>query len=294
MRGAIAPAAGLVLWTTMLTGVSPAQSSKAREAAADSRVVVVELFSSQGCDLCPKAEELFGTLAQEFGPDRIAPVAFHVDYFDEPWKDPFSDHRNSQRQEQYSRIYARERGGDASVLYLTPLIMVNGRVPMVGSNEEAPAVARKAIREALSRPAEVAVNARLDANRGNLIVEVAPRNARMAGKSVLVEVVTTQDDITTEVRAGELNGKTYRARHVARAYDLKRVDLPRANGMPETLEFNVERKPEWKADGLTLLVIIQDEKTGQIYQAQRLAWPQQVAPGPEAMGPEREVRKRAR
>ena len=48
-------------------------------------MVLVELFTSQGCDMCPQAEENLGDLARR--EPRVVPVAFHVDYFNNPWKD---------------------------------------------------------------------------------------------------------------------------------------------------------------------------------------------------------------
>jgi hypothetical protein len=46
------------------------------------RMVLVELYTSQGCDMCPAAEHLLGALAER--DRRIVPIAFHVDYFNDP------------------------------------------------------------------------------------------------------------------------------------------------------------------------------------------------------------------
>jgi hypothetical protein len=59
------------------------------------RRVLVELYTSQGCNLCPEAERLLGVLASRNA--QMVPVAFHVDYFNDPWKDPFSDSLYTQR-----------------------------------------------------------------------------------------------------------------------------------------------------------------------------------------------------
>jgi hypothetical protein len=217
---------------------------------------------------------LLGTLADEFGPDRLAPVAFHVDYFDDPWKDPFSSPLHSRRELEYSRIYERERGlKKPGYLYLTPLMMVNGRVPMVGSNGDAPARARTAIREALAKPPEVTIGATPAEDGRRLVVEVAPRGAGLAGKRVLIEMITTEDGLENDVGDGELKGKRYRARHVARGYAVEPVQLPKARAAPARVEFPVERPAGSDPARLALIVLAQDEATGRVFQAVRLPWP---------------------
>ena len=67
--------------------------------------VLVELYTSQGCDSCPPASDLLGRLAElGFGPDEIVPVNFHVNYFNEPWADPYSDAVYSRRQWSYNVV----------------------------------------------------------------------------------------------------------------------------------------------------------------------------------------------
>ena len=74
---------------------------------APRRMVLVELYTSQGCDMCPAAEKMLGALAER---DRgIVPIAFHVDYFNDPWKDVFSDPLYSQRQMAYNQLYTKPK-----------------------------------------------------------------------------------------------------------------------------------------------------------------------------------------
>jgi hypothetical protein len=54
-----------------------------------SKKVLVERYTSQGCSSCPPASDVMGQLAAlGYGPDGIVPINFHVDYFNEPWADP--------------------------------------------------------------------------------------------------------------------------------------------------------------------------------------------------------------
>src|SRR5437868_694348 len=82
-----------IVWLLPAAGVALAQGGEKDEAR---RMVLVELNTSQGCDMCPEAEKILGQLAGRS--ERIVPIAFHVDYFNKPWKDPYSDALYSKRQ----------------------------------------------------------------------------------------------------------------------------------------------------------------------------------------------------
>ena len=92
--------------------------------AADPIDVVVELFSSQGCNSCPPGDSLLGELRSRPG---VLALTFHVDYWDYlGWKDTLAGPDFSQRQYDYAK--AR---GDMDVY--TPQMIVNGAKQMVGS-----------------------------------------------------------------------------------------------------------------------------------------------------------------
>ena len=88
---------------TLLTTVVGIATAQAPAPDPSTRMVLVELYTSQGCDMCPAAESMLGALAEQ--DRRIVPIAFHVDYFDDPWKDEFSDPQYSRRQMAYNRLY---------------------------------------------------------------------------------------------------------------------------------------------------------------------------------------------
>ena len=72
-------------------------------ASADTRPVVVELFTSQGCSSCPPADALLGKLARR---DDVIALGFHISYWDGlAWKDPFSSQSSTDRQRAYSRLF---------------------------------------------------------------------------------------------------------------------------------------------------------------------------------------------
>src|ERR1041384_1895274 len=108
----------IALLVSVLSPVATADEATRAEAP-----VVVELFTSQGCNSCPPADALLGELAQR--PDLVA-LAFHVDYWNYiGWQDPFSSPEATKRQ----RDYAQSLG--LSSVY-TPEMVIDGSFDIVG------------------------------------------------------------------------------------------------------------------------------------------------------------------
>ena len=93
---------------------------------SNSSKVLIELFTSQGCSSCPAADKLMGNIIA--ADTNVIALSFHVDYWDRlGWKDVFSNHDYTLRQQQYVKALHAES------LY-TPQAVVQGTYEMVGSN----------------------------------------------------------------------------------------------------------------------------------------------------------------
>lgn len=216
---------------------------------------------------------MLGQLARSS--DRIVPLAFHVDYFNKPWKDPFSDPLYSQREWRYSALYDKKyKLNKPDYLYLTPLIMVGGQVPMVGSNKDAAGKAKSAISRALSQPAEFGLRLRLEDGKGErdkvLQISVGALSSRAVGKEVLVGIATYEDQLSTDVKSGELEGKTYVGRYVVRRFQVEAVTPQR--GRAATLRVPITLDPSWKIENCGVAVFLQDEWAATVHQAESLRW----------------------
>lgn len=103
--------------------------------AQPARPVVVELFTSQGCNSCPPADALLGEIARN-RPDVLA-LAFHVTYWNNlGWPDPFSFKGATDRQAGYNRL--GRYGGS-----YTPQMVIDGQTDAVGSDRRSVTAALK-------------------------------------------------------------------------------------------------------------------------------------------------------
>jgi len=142
MRFSLSPLA-CVLFGSLLLASSPVN--------ADTRPVVVELFTSQACSSCPPADALLRELARRG--DVIA-LGFHISYWDGPgWKDTFSSAGSTGRQRAYARLL------DLPQVY-TPQMVVDGVREMVGSNREQVLAALREARPSAVAPVSLAADHR--------------------------------------------------------------------------------------------------------------------------------------
>ena len=171
-------------------------------------IAVVELFTSQGCSSCPPADRLLTEISQQSitsGQDVYA-LSFHVDYWDRlGWRDPYSDHNYTVRQQQYARQFKLES------IY-TPQAVLNGKREFVGSNR---AQLTAQVASALDEPAPVAVQ--LSATRQGQTITVNYKLASTLSGAVL-NVALVSSVVSTVVKRGENAGHTLSHNNVVRAF----------------------------------------------------------------------------
>jgi len=229
-------------------------------------MVLVELFTSQGCDMCPEAERVLGAIAAKS--PRVVPIALHVYYFNDPWKDPFSDKLHSERQAAYNALYTKPKNPEYG-LYYTPMVMVDGVRSVNGRDPDG---IQAAVRQAESREPRISLDAKLelkdDRSSGDVRISLAPRSSKINGREVLVCAVLTDDRVVTEVGSGENASKTLTARFPARStrFEFTRLDAPKA------LSFSFRLDPSWSTERLAIAAFAQDRKSGEIYQSALVPW----------------------
>ena len=232
------PLVGAVIAGALAAPFAHAQACRAESGAHVP--VVVELYTSEGCNSCPPADRWLSTLRDKPG---VLAAAFHVDYWDRlGWKDRFASARYAERQ-------AQQQAAAGTRYSYTPQVVVNGRdwrrwpdLPAAGAG--APV--------------------RLTMQRIGEQVELQVQPVGESRQRWALWWAALEDDHVSDVKAGENSGVKLRHDHVVRHYGslepwsgalTRRVDMP-------------QRGEGGRA--LRMLAVVTDAASGAIVQALQL------------------------
>lgn len=220
-------------------------------------VVMVELFTSEGCSSCPPADEVLTKLmsTQPIPGVIVVGLGEHVDYWDRlGWRDPFSSASLTSRQSQYGANVFR-----TGSVY-TPQMVIDGRLEGVGSDF---GTIRKAVLEAAKVPkAALMLSARRD-NDGVSIDLHVERPANVALKEPAdVTVAITEDRLVTEVRRGENRGRTLRHTAVVRSLMTVGALTPADSTLTKSVSSALEH--EWKPENLRIVAFVQERQSRRV------------------------------
>ncbi len=238
--------------------VTPAVAAICSADSGKSRVALLELYTSEGCDSCPPTDQWFNALPQRgYTPQQVLALAFHVDYWNYlGWKDPYAQAQFSARQRDASRR------NQARVVY-TPQLLLDGadyrrsllgddlgRRIAAGKNQTPGAQISMSVDTGDARP-------RLRARIGDAV------------NSAQAFVAVYENNLATEVVAGENRGKRLRHDFVVRELY---GPFAMAAATPLVIEQHIRIEREWKTADLHIAVFVQDASTGAALQALSLPW----------------------
>ena len=169
--------------------------------AGESKISLVELYTSHGCHSCPPAENLMNGLESDSMLwESYIPLAFHVDYWNYiGWKDRFSKPKYSKRQRRH-RAY-----GNIRSVY-TPGWVINGKEWhgfFAKPRQGIPVLAQKSI------PLRATLK-----NKNYLTVEIPCETNNPYRSPNLLYTAVLGSDYNERITAGENNGKTLLANFV--------------------------------------------------------------------------------
>ncbi len=215
--------------------------------------VLVELFTSEGCSDCPPADVLLEKLdrSQPVRNAQLVVLSEHVDYWNDiGWKDPYSSHEFSIRQQDYSHRFRLDSA-------YTPQMVVDGSAQFVGSDE------RQAIRSAedavKAEKVPIALSlVHLEGNMLSLKVESGALPSSVSSKSANSLLVLADDSDQTNVRRGENAGRILR--HVAVVRSLTRLGtLDRGGAFSREVKVSTENA---NPRNLRVVAIVQETPVG--------------------------------
>lgn len=250
-RKLTAAALALLLATPVTAATCSAESGQ-------SRVALLELYTSEGCDSCPPTDQWFSTLPQRgYTPQRVLALAFHVDYWNYlGWKDPYAQARFSARQRDASRR------NQARVVY-TPQLLLDGADyrrglfgddlgPRIGSGKnQVPG-------------AQISMTVDTGGAQPRLRARISTAaNAAQAYAAIY------ENNLVTEVAAGENRGKRLRHDFVVRELY---GPFALTSAAPLLIDQGIRSERGWKTADLHAAVFVQDTGTGTALQALNLPW----------------------
>lgn len=237
----------------LVASAPPALASTCATETMGIRNVLLELYTSEGCDSCPPADQRLSWHKQAAPSDgRLVPLAFHVDYWDRlGWTDRFGSPRHTERQRNLAGLAGSRQ------IY-TPQFMRNGRDWRGGGDPLAGLAAT---------PAEARLRLRFAAS-ATLTIE---GEAELARPGLEAWLAIYEHNLTSQVRAGENAGRTLRHDYVVR--QLIGPLAPDHAGRVALRQTTVAAK-DWKRADLGVVAFVQDRATGEVVQAlQRHACP---------------------
>ena len=253
----------LITVAALIWAVTPAIAAECTAISGTQRVAVLELYTSEGCDSCPPADRWVSELpAKKLTTDRLLPLAFHVDYWNQlGWIDPYAQAAFSDRQRQHSK-----RRGVSFVV--TPQLLLNGadyrRAALFDDIDGR-------VKTINSAKPQAEISIKLNNGASGLHSRV---NVSVAGgaepRRAQVYLALYENNLATVVKAGENKGRTLHHDFVVRSL-VGPLALDDKGSLSHAQSFPLD--PRWKPADTSLAVFVQHPQTGDVLQALSAACP---------------------
>lgn len=251
---------GAILLSVLLAGLAaPAAAVAGNPANGVARVALLELYTSEGCNSCPPADRWVSSLPRSLVPDKLVVLAFHVDYWNYlGWEDRFSQKNFTTRQQ------ALVRANRLRTAY-TPQLALNGRDYRRSGD------IRAQVADINAQPAGVQI--RLNASRtvsSLRITAIAEPTRTSSNEPMELYVALYENNLETEVKAGENRGERLRHDYVVRTLIGPVAVAP---GKPAHWHGQIPLAGDWKLANLGLAAFVQTVGGGEVFQATSLPVP---------------------
>ena len=235
----------------------PIQAAQCSAQSGARTAVLVELYTSEGCDSCPPADRWLSSLqSQGYTAEKVVPLSLHVDYWDYiGWKDPYAKREFATRQRRAAELKR------AKMIY-TPQVLLQGQefrhwdsrdfgIAVEKANSQAP---RAKIALTLNAMGRTSVDVTLSAE----LLDAA------AKKDSAVYLAAFENKLTSQVQSGENKGKTLPHDYVVREW-IGPIEFSSALKVEEKRALPLLPNANPKQSGVAAFV--QNRSTGDVLQA---------------------------
>jgi hypothetical protein len=222
-------------------------------------MVVLELFTSEGCSSCPPADDVLRDLAKD---SNVVALSFHVTYWNRlGWKDSFSQKIFDERQYAYGEKFK------ANGVY-TPQTVINGAAEMVGSKR---GEVSKAVKAALETPSKVKIALKTTVKDDEIQVQYSLSGE--VPKDAVLQFALVESGFATKVKRGENSGQTLKHDNVVRDFEAKKA-ISRFSGCCYTpyTEGSLSFFPlsGWNVTNCSVVAFVQERGLGRIVGAAKI------------------------
>jgi hypothetical protein len=216
--------------------------------------VLAELFTSEGCNSCPPADQLLERLSKEqpIGGVYLVALSEHVTYWDhQGWKDPFGSSRSTERQNMYGFRFHLDG-------VFTPQLVIDGSAQMIGSDGAAIKVAIAQAAQAPKPPLTVEVSL---TDKGLTASASGPGLALGSTEGAELLWAVTEDNLVVDVKRGENANRTMRHSGVVRSLSAIKIDSKNASMLTSGV---IPLRSEWRREHLRVVAFVQSVKTKRV------------------------------
>lgn len=235
----------------------PAAAAQCSAKSGERTAVLVELYTSEGCDSCPPADKWLSSLQSKgFTPDKVVPLSLHVDYWDYiGWKDPYAKRVFATRQRRMAELKR------AKMIY-TPQVVLQGQEFRHWDSREFGSTVEKLHGQPARARISLAVNAMSKTSVDVTIgAEVLGQQDR---KDAAVYLAAFENKLSSQVSAGENRGRTLPHDYVVREW-IGPIEFGTASRVEEKRVLPLLPNANVQHSGVAAFV--QNRSTGDVLQA---------------------------
>ncbi|MCE2747012.1 MAG: DUF1223 domain-containing protein [Burkholderiales bacterium] len=247
---------GAVALFSLGTGPALGQQGTCNWTSPAERVLVAELYTSEGCSSCPPADRwLSSQLSTPERAKNILALSFHVDYWNYiGWGDPYSKKQFTERQ------YAHRRAGNVSQIYTPQYVFSNREVRRWGQAGVVPQ--RLAAMQEDKAPVDLNVSLeRKKANQVEIKIKTEWLDERYSSGRVFLALY--EDNLSQQVKAGENRGELLKHDRVVRHLS----EAKKVSPTSKVQMFSHTLPADWNQSNVGLGVIVENDESNTVLQA---------------------------